>query len=384
MEKNINATFIADLHIGAMPLEQTKKEFTIIEDFYNKNKSIDLTVIGGDFFDHKLYANSEYISFALYAMNFICNHSKYVRVVYGTKSHEWDQYTIFNLINSCDYKVIKHVMTEEILGFNILYLPEEHIYDKTEYYSKYFNEDNRYDYVFGHGVIEEVMTEAVRHTDQKTERLRVPIFKSSELSRICKGKVYFGHYHIYSNIDDKIFYCGSFSRYKFGEEKEKGFIYFKYNKKKYSEMLVNNTEALNYVTIGFGFNDKILYDENAFYDKLQKIKDNKNLVYDKLRIMVNIPEDHDNPDFILKILQDTFRNDDTIKVNIVNGYIKKLRETSKQKVKDFMNLYGFLFDKELPLEEKTRLYLIEHDNYELSSEKIKKYNTEKLQDILKE
>ena len=218
MEKNINATFIADLHIGAMPLEQTKKEFTIIEDFYNKNKSIDLTVIGGDFFDHKLYANSEYISFALYAMNFICNHSKYVRVVYGTKSHEWDQYTIFNLINSCDYKVIKHVMTEEILGFNILYLPEEHIYDKTEYYSEYFNEDNRYDYVFGHGVIEEVMTEAVRHTDQKTERLRVPIFKSSELSRICKGKVYFGHYHIYSNKDNPArggwtWYTGSASWY---------------------------------------------------------------------------------------------------------------------------------------------------------------------------
>lgn len=384
MEKEITALFIADLHIGAMPLEQTKKEFKIIEDYYLKKTHINISIIGGDFFDHKLYANSEYISFALYAMNFICSHSSIVRIVYGTKSHEWDQYSIFNLIDICDYKVIKHVSTEELYGLNILYLPEEHIYDKDEYYEEFFNEDNKYDYVFGHGVIEEVMSEAVRHTDKKVERLRVPTFKSSELDRICKGKVYFGHYHIYSNIDDKIFYCGSFSRYKFGEDREKGFISFGYKNKKYKESFIINTEALNYMTIGFGFNDKILYDEDAFYDKLQKIKNNKNLIYDKLRIVVNIPEDHNNPDFIMKVLQDTFRDSDNIKVTIANGYIKKLRENSKQKVKEFMNKFGFLFDKELPLEEKTRLYLLEHDDYELQSEKIKKYNSEKLQDIIRD
>ena len=90
----MNGIFIPDLHIGAMPIEQLKKEFKIIEDYYLKTE-VDLSVIGGDFFDHKLYANSEYISFAMYAMNFILSHSKITRVVYGTRSHEWDQYTIF-------------------------------------------------------------------------------------------------------------------------------------------------------------------------------------------------------------------------------------------------------------------------------------------------
>ena len=54
-----------------------------------------------------------------------------------------------------DIKVIKYASDEELLpNLHILYLPEEHILDKNEYYKEYFKEDKKYDYVFGHGVIE--------------------------------------------------------------------------------------------------------------------------------------------------------------------------------------------------------------------------------------
>lgn len=380
----MNGVFIPDLHIGAMPIEQLKKEFKIIEDYYLKT-DIDLSVIGGDFFDHKLYANSEYISFAMYAMNFILSHSKITRVVYGTRSHEWDQYTIFTELATkmnYDYKVIKFISEEEIMGMKILYVPEEYVYNKGEYYSEFLNKENEYDYVFGHGVISEVMDKAVKHSDTKSDRLKVPVFTAGELDRICKGKVYFGHYHIYTNINDKIYYGGSYSRYEFGQEKEKGFISFTYNGKKYEDNFIINTEALNYITVGFGIGDNILYDENKFYKRIQTLKENKNKYYDRLRIMVNIPDDHNNPEYIIQTLQESFKNNDNIKVVIVNSKDKKIRENTKEKIKEYMEKYSFIFDKNLTKEDITSRYLLEHDNYEISKEDVKMYITKELSYIL--
>ena len=67
------------------------------------------------------------------------------------------------------------------------------------------------------------MKEAATQIENKSSnRKSVPVFSTAELRRICKGQVYFGHYHINTDLDD-IYYVGSFTRWQFGEEGRKGF-----------------------------------------------------------------------------------------------------------------------------------------------------------------
>ena len=119
--------------------------------------------------------------------------------MYGTESHECNQYDILSLLKIYDkIRVIKQVTEEELLpGLNVLYLPEEHILDKKEYYKEFFEEDQKYDYIFGHGIIREAMKEAAVQNDTSSDkRKKVPVFSTAEFRRICKGQTYFGHYHV--------------------------------------------------------------------------------------------------------------------------------------------------------------------------------------------
>ena len=204
-----NGLLISDIHIGAMNLSQIKEELencflSYIENEF-KEKSLDFIIFLGDYFDHKLYMNddsskysSKFLKDLLDRISLI-NPSCKIRFVYGTESHECDQYdTILNNIDErFDVKVIKHV-SEELLfpSMNILYIPEEHIVDRYEYYKEFF-ENREYTYVFGHGVIREVMKEAAVLSDNQkdSKRKRTPVFSTAELRKITKNS-FFGHYHM--------------------------------------------------------------------------------------------------------------------------------------------------------------------------------------------
>ena len=232
--KELKGLVLADLHIGAYSSTQTRKEFLFLKDFM-KDKYYSFIIIAGDYFDKKLYSNEEYVVIANELFLFLLSRCDKLRMVAGTKSHDNEQYKIFSqyenrsiaelLDKEIDFRVINTFEEEELFDeLKVLYLPEEYIYDKKEYYKDILNKENEYDYVFGHGVIQEAMTNAVRATKKdSSKRKKAPVFNTMELSRICKGQVYFGHYHINTNINNKVFYVGSYSRYKFGEEEAKGF-----------------------------------------------------------------------------------------------------------------------------------------------------------------
>ena len=255
-----NGIIISDIHFGATDPDILKRELIEVFLYYLENmKKIDFIIINGDYFDHKIYLNEKASDYSIAFMDKLVNISKKhkcpIRLVYGTESHEVNQYTIFSMYKedkNLDFKVIYTVNEEELLpDLNVLYLPEEHIYSKPEYYKDYFNNKNKYDYVFGHGVIQEVMTHISRNTSKKeSDRKKVPVFSSSELMDICKGQVYFGHYHINTNINDKIFYVGSFSRWVHGEMKEKGFYHITCDtdKEKYTQKFIENYLERKYIT----------------------------------------------------------------------------------------------------------------------------------------
>lgn len=386
-----NGIVLADVHVGAMSYETTYKEYMYLKNYIEFHGKFDYAIIAGDLFDRKLYTNEKILRIAYLIMILLLVNSTKLRIVNGTKSHDNEQYNLFlnmgNLLDGYkqdyDFKIIYTVEEEELFpDLNVLYIPEEYVYDKKSYYEEFLSNVDKYDYVFGHGVIAEVMTNAVRHTKESTtKRKKPPVFTTAELKNICRGKVYFGHYHIHTNIDNKIFYVGSYSRFRFGEEEPKGFYITNYKDGKYSETFIENTQALKYVTIAYGYDNKIFTDENLLMEELNTvIKNKKRYGIDKLRLMLNIPEDCQIAEFIIDFVSNKFRLDDSVKVEIANGYIENKKLANKEVVQDVFTKYTFMFDKSLDIEDKISQFIKVYYDKEISPEKIKKYLT--VEDII--
>ena len=381
-----NGIIISDIHFGVIDSIQLKKELNDVFIYYlTTMKKIDFIVITGDYFDHKIYLNDRISDYAISFMDKIvkiaCEHSCPIRIVYGTESHEVNQYNIFNIYENdpkIDFKVIYTAQEEELIqGVNVLYLPEEYIYSKSDYYSKYFKNKDKYDYVFGHGIIQEVMTNACKHIDTKKEskRKKVPIFKSSELAEICKGQVYFGHYHVNTNIADKIFYVGSFTRWMHGEIEEKGFYHTVYDKSKskYSQKFIENYLAKKYITYVYGYdNDVMNSEEKLIYELNKRDKLIESEDADYVRYVFNIPENHPNPEFVMNVLNERYRFNNNIKFQITNGYVEKKRRINKEKLNEVLESYPMIFDKSVHIEDKIVYFIKRKYEADISIDTVKK------------
>lgn len=386
---------IADVHIGAVkPIERAYKE---IKDLFlsyieNHGEEIDFIIICGDFFNNKRYLNDMISKMAykvLYELLSLCKKYKIkLRIVYGTESHECNQYDILESFKEdFDVRIIRRV-TEEALfeDLNVLYLPEEIVSNQEEYYQDYFSNRDQYDYVFGHGIIREVMKEAsLSIENKKNSKRHVPIFKSSELDKITKGEVYFGHYHIHTNIQDKIFYVGSYSRWMFGEEEEKGFydILVDTKKEKYSHTFIPNTLCETYKTIRFGYSNKIFKDPTFMEEELNRFdKILEDDFINHIRFEFNIPETAENPEFIINYVKERYKFRKDVKVQITNGYIEKKKQTSKEKIDHLLEKYDMILDKEIPIEDKISYFIHVSYDKDIDTEKTKKYLNDSLKDII--
>ena len=381
-----NGIIISDIHFGVIDSIELKKELTEVFLYYLENmKKIDFIVITGDYFDHKLYVNDTTSNYALAFMNKLIEISKVhtcpIRIVYGTESHEVNQYNIFSMYENnpeIDFKIIRTVTEEELLkGMKVLYLPEEFIYDKKEYYKEFFNKKDEYNYIFGHGVIQEVMTDAVRNSKGKeSNRKKVPYFTTIELDKMCKGQVYFGHYHVNTNIQDKIFYVGSYTRFCHGEEEPKGFYHVTYDldKGKYKQKFIENYLAKKYVTYTYGYTDTIVNNQDDMIkelDKLDKLNElNEN---DYVKYVFNIPENHPNPEFVINILNERYKYNEHVKVKVANGYVEKKKKVNKEKLHDALTDYPMIFDKSASLEDKVVYFIKKKMNKDISVENARKH-----------
>ena len=389
----MNGVCIADLHINAIPIENLNKELPLFINTLDKMENLDIIVFCGDLFDEKIYLNNDWVDLIMRFINTVVKIAKkkksVIRMVYGTESHESDQYGIFDIYKmdpEIDFDVIYSVTEETIKGCNILYLPEEYMTDKREYYKEYFGKEKYYDYVFGHGVIQEVMTMLKRQTTKK-KRLSTPIFTSKGLSNICKGDVFFGHYHIHSGSDN-VHYIGSYSIWQQGEEEDKGFYTFSKDKNKYKKKFIINHDARTYKTYMFGYDYKLFHTQNEddFQKELSTIKNLMELdKYDYLRFIFNIPEDYENPEFLMNVIKKMAANHKNVNCSFINGYISKKMHADKEVLDEFINKYNYLItNTDTKVEDKISMYI--QDKYEkyISPETIKKYLELKIEDILSE
>ena len=342
-----NGIVIADVHVGAFDINKLNNEYQkIFIDYIKTLDSLDFLIIDGDFFDRKFYLNDKESVMAYHMLQSlfdVCKPLKTkIRIVYGTESHECNQYDVLSIMDLYDdIKVIKSAQSEELLpDLNVLYLPEEYMDNKDEFYKELFSDT--YDYVFGHGIIREAMTKAVASMKAKGEdkRKKVPIFSSKELSDICTGEVYFGHYHINSEMDGNVYYVGSFSRWEFGQEERKGFYKLSCNteKKRYKSEFIENTLADKFVTISYGYNSSIFdsgdVDNVALESTLSNIdKQIDNKIFEHVRFEFNIPSDCSKPEGLIQYVKERYKFNDNVKVNFVNGYGEDKKAKKKETIK---------------------------------------------------
>lgn len=386
--------FIADLHIGDMPMKQLETEIQEVLYPYLETHDLDFVIFGGDYFGHRLFLNDENSAFSMRVINEVEKRLKpeaKIRMVYGTKSHDEDQYDSFSILKDRrDFKVIKSMEEEELFpDMKVLYLPEELLYDPGEYYRDVFEKKDEYDLICGHGIIQEIMQKAAQAvTEKKNVTRRVPVFRSGVLQDICTGLILFGHYHVHQEIANRVIYAGSFSRWKFGEETPKGFLSLTYNTskdpgKRWKWEFVENTFAPTYTTVGFGYNDTIFSSTEEMQKKMDHFESLvKSEQFDHLKLEFNIPENCENPEYYIEFLKERFKDNTDIKVNITNGYIEKRRQEDKKSVDADYEKYAPLFDPNKELEDQISFFIDVEYHKEIPPKLTSLYLYHTLTDIL--
>ena len=388
--KKYKGIFLADIHIGDMPRDQLKQEFEEVVYPFLETHDLDFVIFCGDYFGHKLYLNDENTVLASMILQEIDKRLKpdaKIRMVYGTESHEENQYGPFKGMLDRDFKVIKTFDEEELFpDMLVVYIPEEMLEDPDDYYATQWEITPPPNLVVGHGTIREAMQKAASSIeDKKNVKRRVPVFRTGDLRSLCKGLVVFGHYHVHTVLDPMMMYVGSFSRWKFGEEEAKGFLYAEYdvNDHTWTHEFIENTYTPVYKTIGFGYQNTIfesmdeLKKKMDYFEKLTQTTD-----MEHLKMEFNVPETCDNPEYVMEFLRERFKRVPNIKVNITNGYIEKKRQENQTALTDEYEKYAPIFDPNTEMEDRVSYFIdVEYDK-EIPRELTALYLYSNLQDIL--
>ena len=342
---------ISDIHIGKKDDMKLEKELDIFLD-YVKGNPCEVLTISGDLFDRVLTAN-EYGT--VMAINFIKNllsitteHGTAVRIIKGTRSHDFNQLDILKFIkkevSEFYFNIIERNSTEEINGVKFLYLPEEYPTDYDDFYKENLLsvEDKAYDIIIGHGMIDFIAFTG--YEDDSENRVHgTPTHKADDLIRVTKGPIIFGHIHEKQEYKNKIYYTGSYSRYSFDTPSEKGFMVFDIDLEdtsKFKMEFIENTEAPTYAVIDI---DKL--DLTGIDDHIKYINELTSQ-YDFVKIKTGNKAR-------LDIARKLTEADSSIKIQSVN----KDKETIKVDPK-----YDYILKKELPLNETIMRFLKEnHD-----------------------
>lgn len=365
---------IADIHFGYYPAEMLYEEFKLVIKTIDEQEP-DVVVVAGDYYETRLSLSSPHSVYAIKSFSEllkICERKNIkLRMIRGTSSHDPENQLISlaTMANTtrCDFKLFNTVDEEDLFPeFKVLYIPEEYMENKDEYYKEYFNK--KYNAIFGHGMFEE--TSFSSHSDHSMKKY--PIFNSKFMEDLCDGPIVFGHIHKSQVIRERIIYTGSLTRSKFGEEEEKGFIVSTFDtdsKETIHEFIVND-KATRFDTIEITTESPVftmLLNEQINYLKELISRYKK----DKLRIKISIPDDYNNSTTFIDNVNNVFNEDKNIQINFIENRKEKMQKEAKEKVDMLMTKYGFIFDKTVPYDLKIQQFLKVKKGKDISIDKIR-------------
>ena len=365
---------IGDIHFGYYPAELLYKEFKLV--INNITKDIDVVFIAGDYFDTKLSLSSKH---SIYAIKTFCDildkceqTNTKLRMIRGTASHDPENQLV-NLSSiakssKVDFKLYLTVGEEELFpDFNVLYVPEEYMENKDKYYKEFFNK--KYQCIIGHGMFEET-----NYVTNKTLNMKkYPVFNSAFIEKLCDGPIIFGHIHKSQKIRNRIMYTGSFTRSRYGEEEDKGFIISTYETENNSTdfKFIVNDKATKFDTVSILDTSEIF--SLLLNEQIQFIKEMiSTYKKDKLRIKINIPKNYDNTKVFIDSVITVFGNMENVDIVIMDNTKEETKQKTKEIVDKLMLKYNFIFDKSISYEEKIQQFIYNKKGEKIDLENIRK------------
>lgn len=354
---------IADIHWGAMNSEILYNNLSLVLDTI-KNNSIDLVVVLGDYFDYKLALNSKQALFAIHWMDELINtckasNVKKIRILKGTHEHDNNQLEVFSKYDNGDgyFRLFNVNTIEETLpGLKCLYASDENIYTK-DYHTIYKDNLNSFlDVGFFHGNFDFAMPSMICEKYLNNEICNI-LFQYDIFSKIIRGPLVAGHWHV-SMQHDRALYCGSFDRWKYGEEDPKGFYIIDYDTDDYSYSLnfIENKNARIYKELSYNLS---VDTESSFYTNIiEEVANKYNLTDEHIKLVFyNYSNDLSVSEYIDSIRRH-FINIPNVKiVEKTDKISKQKKEEIKSKEIDLKQEYAFIFDKSLSISEKIQNYI---------------------------
>lgn len=299
----LNGIVLADLHFGAINSNRFMEEldgclFKYLAKFILTEKQLlDFVVIAGDTFDLSEPFNSTVTQNVIRFMSNLSCYTGNLWVIEGTRSHDALQtetlktiFEEFKPANSlCCAKFIQKTTKIEYDGAKILFLPEEFVPNPEDYYDEWLND--KYDLIFGHGMIDEIWyANGAVNKQKQAGSLVTPVFSVNDL---CKAGnyIYFGHVHEHKSYGPmgRFKYVGPTTRWEFGKEWECGYYHITYDKtsKLAVEKFIPNTFAQKLDTVSMSIKEDMGLGQ--IQDRISTLAIPKVDDCDKLRVIVNIP-----------------------------------------------------------------------------------------------
>ena len=374
MKYNILA--IADIHWGAMDPDEMYNNLQYFLDFIRMKGDIDLVVICGDYFDYRLTLNSKAALKALRWFDELYNTRKdngvkKLRSIKGTKEHDNDQWEAIHPRETGEFfKKFYTCTSEETLpGLHCIYCPDETINLK-DYEELYLKEMmSRHDIGFFHGNFDTQLPKMV--IDQNLES-NIPsiIYFKDHWSKVINGPLVSGHWHVFTDLDPLI-YIGSYDRWAFGEEEDKGFLYIQYdtNNHSYYWKHIENPFARKYNTIII--DNTLCVTPDDFANLTQDIQDLKKSDPEmKIRVVYQITSENDESLVNFNEFRNLISSIKNVKVDVKDFVKKRNKEKQKEKVAISSGKYSYILDHPLEIKSNIHEYLLREKNIDIPLETI--------------
>lgn len=349
---------LGDIHWDAFDIPKQKEEMNLPLNIIQKMNHLHLVVIAGDYFDSKISLNSKAAKAAINwmaALVSICKEKNVkIRLIKGTNSHDNNQLEVFrpyekeSLENDDGlFRIYNEVCIEETLpGLKCLYAPDENIASE-DYYKLHQNDffkNAPMDIMFFHGTFD-IVAPNIAVQESELEGMKSIVFKYSYFAGLVTCMIG-GHWHDGEEIDDEshMYYTRSLSRWSFGEEKPKGFIYTVFDTFNHSYAIkrIENpfTDSFNTVTIDT--------------KSLETVQDYKNLIESvkymlsdesiHVRLKLAVSDDKVMNENGLDLLRRTFREDKRLKI-VIKDYLKEVKhKEDRKKTKEIKDKFSFVMD----------------------------------------
>lgn len=374
MKYNILA--IADIHWGAMDPDEMYNNLQYFLDFIRMKGDIDLVVICGDYFDYRLTLNSKAALKALRWFDELYNTCKdngvkKLRAIKGTKEHDNDQWEAIHPRETGEFFKKFYICTSEetLPDLHCIYCPDETVNLK-EYEELYLKEMmSHHDIGFFHGNFDTQLPKMV--IDQNLEA-NIPsiIYFKDHWSKVIDGPLVSGHWHVFTDLDPLI-YIGSYDRWAFGEEEDKGFLYIQYdtNGHSYYWKHIENPFARKYNTIII--DNTLCVTPDDFANLTQDIQDLKKSDPEmKIRVVYQITSENDESLVNFNEFRNLISSIKNVKVDVKDFVKKRNKEKQKEKVAISSGKYSYILDHPLEIKSNIHEYLLREKNIDIPLETI--------------